>query len=410
MKTISENKILLDKKKLKIILELLGKEGGKVVEIEEVSDVAKYVYHFIGTQLKIEYKKFADLRYPQILTALLESYLSQKVEKVSRETSVAVIEIKHLFDRNKIDTIIDRVEMFLGKYSASGVNWMILDANGSCAGCVNNRRIEKKADFETYTDRSSKIIEKQSLQFTPTQQWLSKILILNGISSESQSHLLWPLKYIENIQDYKVLAKISGVSESSCFNFIKLLENKNFLALSKYQYQFKNLESFFNLWKSFSQSEKKEELFLTLRKPFGDMNKWQNTVAFDFLEFCKKQDKGKFVMGGHLACRAQGVDFSNNTSAIFYTSSVNDEVFEDFMSALKLRPSEDRNGDIRVILQKKDMPILRIDGLGEGRDVFADPIQLMLDVEYLGGRGKEQSDYIYEKVLLKHFKRWQWQN
>jgi hypothetical protein len=80
------------------------------------------------------------------------------------------------------------------------------------------------------------------------------------------------------------------------------------------------------------------------------------------------------------------------------------------MSSMKLRPSNEKNGDIRVVLQKKEMPILKIDEMGEGRHVFADPIQLMFDVEYLGGRGKEQSDYIYEKVLLKHFRSWQWQS
>lgn len=400
----------LDKKLLNEILEILGLKNSKILEIENVSDVAKSVYHFVKSDLKIEYKKFGDLRYPQILTALLESFLSQKGAINNPKSAIALIEIKRPFDKNKKEAIVDRVEAFLDKYNARELNWLILDANGNLAGIVNHNRIDNKIHVESYTERANKVIERQSLQFSSTQQWLSKILLLNGINRNEEFHSLWPIKYNENIHDYKILAKVSGVSESSCFNFIKLLEAKNFLSLDKYEYQFKNLDSFFSLWKSFSQSEKKEELFLTPRKPYGDMEKWQQHAAFEFSEFCKRQERGQFVMGGHLACRAQGLDFSNNISSIFYVSSVNNEVFENFMSTMKLRPSDAKNGDIRVIVQKKEMPILKIDDIGEDRHVFADPIQLMFDVEYLGGRGKEQSDYIYEKVLLKHFRSWQWQS
>ena len=400
----------LDRKLLNEILEILGLKNSKISEIENVSDVAKSVYHFVKSDLKIEYKKFSDLRYPQILTSLLESFLSQRVEVNNGELSIALIEIKRQFDRNKKEALVDKVEVFLAKYNASKLNWLILDANGNLAGKVNSSRIDNKVHVQSYTERANKVIERQSLQFSPTQQWLSKILILNGINKSAEFHSLWPVKYKENIHDYKVLSKVSGVSESTCFNFIKLLEARSFLNLDKYEYQFNNLDSFFELWKSFSRSEKKKELFLTPRKPFGDMEMWQQHAASEFSEFCNKQARGQFVMGGHLACRAQGLDFSNNISSIFYVPSLNSEAFENLMSVMKVRSSDEKNGDIRVIVQKKEMPILKIDEIGESRHFFADPIQLMFDVEYLGGRGKEQSDYIYEKVLLKHFRSWQWQS
>lgn len=408
MKTKYIEKDGLNDKLLNEILKHLEVEGMVVSEIEEDPDVAKYIYHFHNTELKIEHKKFADLRYPQVLTALLESFLSQNKYR-KKNNSIAIIEIGRPFDRHKTEAIRERVESFLHRYSADNLNWLILDANGKFAGRVLGRVVEGKDHAESYTDRSNKIIEKHSLQFSPTQQWLAKVLLLNGIDRKRE-HSLWPIKYNENIHDYKTLSKVSGVSESSCFNFIKLLESKDFLILDKYSYRFYNLDIFFRLWKSFSHSEKKEELFLTPKKPFGSLDKWQQDGIYDFENFCRHEKRGNFIMSGHLACKALGLDYSNNISSIIYTSNIHNEEFENFLSAMKLRPCEERNGEIRVILQKKEMPILKIDEVGNERSFFADPIQLMFDVEYLGGRGKEQSEFIYERVLMEHFRKNKWFN
>ena len=75
---------------------------------------------------------------------------------------------------------------------------------------------------------------------------------------------------------------------------------------------------------------------------------------------------------------------------------------------MRLRFSESNEDGILVHLQKSPYPVMKLLEIERKDAIFADPIQLFLDVQYFGARGKEQSDYIYNKLLVKHFKRCEW--
>ena len=102
-----------------------------------------------------------------------------------------------------------------------------------------------------------------------------------------------------------------------------------------------------------------------------------------------------------------GLSWSNNQSVIFHADANDNEMLEQFAKRMKFCFSESSEDGIRMVLHKNDYPVLKV-ARGNREMNIADPIQLLLDVLYLGGRGKEQADYIYEKLLMKHFRRHEW--
>lgn len=394
---------------LKLVLQKLDIEENLELESVELDKLmGKWICDFGFNSLQISIKKFSDLRYSNFFPALLESYLAQH-EMSAPRVSLSILLIKKI-----PDDLHFKIEEFLSRYNVKHFNWIICDENGKIVGEYKNSKIKtqikERRDLKNW---SYELNQKQALSFSPIQQWLAKVLLLNGIDKGADrgwDSNLWPIKFQESIYDYKILSKISGVSESSCFNFIKLLEERDFLVINRYEYQFRNLESFFSLWKNSVFSERKEELFLVPRKPFGDIDKWRESAPSNFVNYCSNFGNYNVVMGGHLACNAQGLSFSNNKSVLFYVPKIEGEEFEYFLKEMKLRPSSHDECGIRVILQKNEYPILKISKIQNRHFCFADPIQLMFDVEYLGGRGKEQAEYIYEKLLINHFRRWNWLN
>lgn len=392
---------------LKAILRELHFDGDlELKNIEPNKLLGKWSCDFYSNSLRIDLKKFNDLRYPQFFPALLESFLAGR-ESLDHRPILSLILIKKI-----PDDLYFKVKDFLSNYNIHQFDWLVYDESGKLIGEYRGEQIQRqfKEKRELYK-RSYELNQKQGLSFSPIQQWLAKVLLLNGIDKERNGgwdSFLWPIEYNESIHDYKVLSKLSGVSESSCFNFIKLLEEKEFLKADRYEYQFRNLERLFSLWRNSNFSEKKEELYLVPRKPFNDIEAWRENASGNFVRFCRENEEFNVVMSGHLACHAQGLSFSNNKSAIFYVPKIEGGRFEHFLKEMKLRPDSSDESGIRIIVQKNEYPILKISKIRHGKFCFADPIQMMFDAEYLGGRGKEQADYIYEKLLLNHFRRWNW--
>ena len=365
---------------------------------------------FLGNrEYRIEFKKYHDLRYGNVLPSMLESYVCSFLPRDLRD-SIPVLLIARV--KKLSESFLDNALQFFTRYEGKDFNWIMIDDHGRLVGNVQGRIIDQMIRLKSKNKiQPRKPDFKQKLSFSPLQQWLLKCLLLNGVDGEMGEHFqkkMWPFKPHRKIQNYKVLSEISGVSASSCYNLIKLLQDHQYLYIDAFGYRFKNLRRLFDMWEISYLSARKEEVYLCPIKPIESIESWRKKAFHMFGEVSLKfQKEFKVVMSGHLACREIDLSWSNNKSVIFHADGKNNEILETFVKRMKLRTSESAEDGIRIILHKNDYPVLKI---AEGQpDVnIADPIQLLLDVLYMGGRGKEQAEYIYEKLLMKHFRRQKW--
>ena len=360
-----------------------------------------------GRRIHLQIKRMADLRYPNLLPSLLESYLDSRREDGDFLLIVRTPKVP--------ESAKNRIEEYLSRYDfRENFNWLIVDDRGSIVGKFRDRDIRKEIQWSWVKSKNqllSQVKEKGQITFSPIQQWLLKNLLLNGLHENKDRSgwnlSMWPREFHEGLSDYKNLARSSGVSPSSCFNFIKQLVDSNYLSLNGSEYHFKNLDDLFQLWSNKYLSEKKEEAYLTPIRPLSSIEEWRSTALSKFRDFSLSH-QSEIVMGGHLGAKAMGLSFSNESSVILYTPSVNSKEFELFLKFMKLRFSDSNEDGILVQLQKSPYPVMKLLEFGKDEGMFADPIQLFLDVQYFGARGKEQSEYIYDKLLVKHFKRCEW--
>jgi hypothetical protein len=358
-------------------------------------------------KIHLQIKKMPDLRYPNLLPSLLESYLDSRKEKVDFLLIVRTPKVPV--------SAKQRIEEYLARYNlGENFNWLIVDDRGSIIGKFRERDIKKEIQWSWL--KSKKILtpqmkEKTPITFSPIQQWLLKNLLLNGLNENENASggnlSVWAKGFNHSLSDYKSLANATGVSPSSCFNFIKLLIDSNYLSITGYDYHFKNLDDLFQLWTNRYLSEKKEEAYLTPIRPLLTIEEWRQMALTKFRDF-SLSNPSEIILGGHLGAKAMGLSFSNESSVIFYCHSVDSKKFENFLKAMKLRFAENNEDGILVHLQKTPYPVLKLLEMGNEDRMFVDPIQLFLDVQYFGARGKEQSEYIYNKLLVKHFKRCEW--
>jgi len=365
------------------------------------------VFSSNGRRIHLQIKRMADLRYPNLLPNLLESYLDSKRKDGDFLLLVRTPKVP--------ESAKKRIEEYLLRYNLrEKLNWLIVDDRGSVIGKFQNRDIKKEIKWSWIKSKNqllSQVKEKGQITFSPIQQWLLKNLLLNGLHENKNSSVenlsMWPREFHESLGDYKNLARFSGVSPSSCFNFIKQLVDSNYLSFDGNEYHFKNLDDLFQLWSNKYLSERKEEAYLTPIRPLSNIEQWRSTALSKFREF-SLSNRSEIVMGGHLGSKAMGLSFSNESSVILYTPSISSKEFELFLKFMKLRFSASNEDGILIQLQKSPYPVMKLLDFGKEEGMFADPIQLFLDVQYFGARGKEQSEYIYDKLLVKHFKRCEW--
>lgn len=355
----------------------------------------------------IEIKKYHDLRYASVLPSMFESFASRGFLRRDSRIKRADLPILLIARVNKLsDSFLDNTLEFFDRYESRDFNWILIDDSGKLAGNFEGHIVERSINKEL--NRKIELHKreyKQNLSFSPIQQWLLKCLLLNGLNER-----FWPFERQIKISDYKVLSRFSGVSESSCFNFIKLLKEQEYLYIDGHEYRFRDLKKIFDMWEMNYSSSRKEEVCLSPIRPMISLEEWREK-AFHFFQKESHQIEGKLavVMSGHLACRELDLSWTNNKSVIFHAKKYQEDVLEKFIKRMKLRISDSPKDGIKLILHKNDSPVIRV--AREHRELnIADPIQLLLDVEYSGGRGREQADYIYERVLEKHFRSMGWKN
>ena len=399
---------LLSPFSFKEIFQEIGLQIKEIREIEKddlLGKISGNVF-FKNREYQIEFKKYHDLRYGNVLPSMLESHLSSYYAKDNKQ-EVPVLLIARV--KKLSDSFLDNAIHFFNRYENKSFNWFMIDDQGRLVGQFEGQIIDKMVRLKSSNKiRHKKHESKHKLSFSPIQQWLLKYLLLNDVEKdlkEKFGSMLWPFESHKKIHDYKVLSKISDVSASSCFNFLKIMQTHEYLFIDEYKYYFRNLRKLFDLWEAQYLSARKEEIYLSPIRPMESIESWREKI-FHLLRELNPNLKNKIVMSGHLACQKMDLAWSNNQSVIFHVAD-DSEMLEKLIKKLKLRPSESPKDGIRMILHKNDYPVLKV--AEDHREVnIADPIHLMLDVLYLGGRGKEQADYIFEKILKRHFKRNEW--
>ena len=366
-----------------------------------------------GREVNLELKKLYDLRYSNFLPHLLESYCYSRNLIDRTDDFLLIVKTK-----KASKAIFAKASKYLEEFNANDLNWIVVDDFGKIFGRYNNSEIYTEISvFEDSTYKNkilTSVKESSGVTYSAIQQWLLKCLLLNGINHNKfgSAKSLWPLDFDKNLANYKRLSEVSGVSESSCFSFLKLLEESSYLERNNFGYKFKHIKKILDGWFHAYSNEKKDVLFLSPVKPLYDEQSWAKEAISRFNCYSESYNS-KIILSGHLGTQASSLSFSNNNSSIFYTPSLSTNDFDLFMKNMKLTPSGDKSSSIRAIVQKNKYPIIELKKIYQGssqdnRGIIADPIQLFLDVQYLGGRGKEQADYIYEKLLSKHFKDKKW--
>jgi hypothetical protein len=101
-----------------------------------------------------------------------------------------------------------------------------------------------------------------------------------------------------------------------------------------------------------------------------------------------------YAVTGHLACRAYGVTHSEARSVQLY---VPDDRAA-YLDALQLVPSENPAAPVRLLTPRRPRSVWTgvrtVDGVA-----VCDVLQVYLDLYHLADRGREQAEFLYERVL-----------
>ena len=399
------------------VLKGLNLKAGEIEEADKdklLGKVDGYLSSNRGEYL-IEIKKYHDLRYASVLPSMFESFASRsflRYESRSKRVDLPILLIARV--KKLSDSFLNNALEFFDRYETRDFNWILIDDSGKLVGNFEGRILERSIhkDLNRKIELHKKEY-KQKLSFSPIQQWLLKCLLLNGLDNSSRGMFgerLWPFEPQRKIYDYKVLSKTSGVSESSCFNFVKLLQEQEYLYFDDYEYQFRELKKLFDMWEMNFSSSRKEEVYLSPIRPVISLEEWREEAFHYFYKVSHQVEKNlAVIMSGHLACRELNLSWSNNKSVIFHAKKDQEDLLEKFVKKMKLRISDSAEDGIKLILHKNEFPVIKV--AREYRELnIADPIQLLLDVQYSGGRGREQADYIYERVLENHFRSMGWKS
>lgn len=225
------------------------------------------------------------------------------------------------------------------------------------------------------------------LSFGDLDQWLIKVLVF----AHSQAHL-WggPRGHVRNPLQ---LAKLAEVSPPLVYRWAAAMEVSGYL-------------------------EERPRRVLSLRNPDGLLAEWRGRYRLDdneripckpifaqrvdepyvkeFLGLLRKMEGSaqSYALSGHQACRFYRARHSAARSIHLYVRE-NPAVL---MEALQLAPDPSPAAPIVLLLAKHRRSVFggaaRIDGV-----VVCDVLQVYLDLYHLHDRGREQADFLYDRVV-----------
>lgn len=229
--------------------------------------------------------------------------------------------------------------------------------------------------------------------FSPKSQWLWKSLLLPGIDPRYWSgpnHS--PRSSAELVQS-------SGVSQSVVSTFVNRAETAGFLNRETDAFTVVNHRELLDDWVSAIKHSRRR--VIDVRPMYGNVP--ETELLASIRDYCQKASKGStnppIVVGSHLACHLLGLGRSNQRNCKLYVGAV---PIEEVMAALELVPAANNESLFSIEVDGIS------DSIGQSCVIVdsvpvVDALQCFLDVRPSYARGREQADFIYERVLQPHF-------
>ena len=399
---------------LKHILSQIGVEGKWLTQKNE-ADLDLIVQQKDGLKTFIEIKRIAPIRYGNLDATLALSMLQLRRAVISEtnERSLLVLIVPEINDRLKA-----QVSTFIEKHvDVLRLNWLILAESGryyssmngkSSIGQVNESK-KTRSMLDVYIKDFSKGSKKPRtplVGFSGNHQWMLKCLLLNGIDKK-----YWGAEDFIGQWNSNTLKIHAGFNTATqAHHLLTELEETGHLIKSNGRIEFRELKRLLADWAYAYRTEKHLLLPVAPLYPSDDFEKWQGKKGGFLKHFANVAQASNIplLIGGHAGCGALGAGWSNNQSILIHAPSKQTPSLEKFLRAMELKITENKNSPIQIEIHKSMKPVLDIYEFHDDRIPTADVIQCALDVIFLGGRGEEQAEHLYEKILYPHFKRMGW--
>ena len=275
------------------------------------------------------------------------------------------------------------------------LNWILLDEFGVGLIHVDGKDEELAVSASFKKESVHCPVSSQGNLFSPKNQWLLKVLLLPGID---QRYWGGPKQKPQSVGE---LAEVSGVSQPAVSAFINRAEQSGFLKRSSQGFIIQRHQELLEDWAYALKHKRRDQVGLR----FLYENEPEDRFLKKIRDYCNKSkscDQGlPIVLGRHLACHLLGIGRSNVRSACLYASRPQEEI----LSALDLVVDESRSASSLVLVRAAFQKAI-FDSSALIDDVpVSDIVQCYLDVYPSIDRGREQAEYIYQKVLGPYFER-----
>lgn len=275
------------------------------------------------------------------------------------------------------------------------LNWILLDEFGVGLIHVDGKDEELAVSASFKKESVHCPVSSQGNLFSPKNQWLLKVLLLPGID---QRYWGGPKQKPQSVGE---LAEVSGVSQPAVSAFINRAEQAGFLKRSSKGFIIQRHQELLEDWAYALKHKGRDQVGLRFLYENDSEERFLKRIR----DYCKKpKNPGKgspVALGQHLACHLMGMGRSNVRSAFLYANRPQEKI----LSALDLVVDESRSA-VSLVLVRAPFPKSIFDSSVLIDDVpISDIVQCYLDVYHSIDRGREQAEYIYQKVLGPYFDR-----
>jgi len=274
------------------------------------------------------------------------------------------------------------------------LNWYVLDESGKGHACLNHEQEPLLVKDAFRHGIGGRFPASQGSIFSPSSQWLFKILLLAGIDRR-----YWggPDNRPRNISD---LAEMSKVSQPAVSSFVMKAEKAGFLKRIPSGFVVLRHQDLLDEWFYVAKHRRKEDI--GLRFLYGEES--PDRLVEKIRKYCRKAGKDNeappLAVSHHLACHLMNVGRSNVMFARIYAN----RPVEQIMVALDLAPDDSADPRLSLAIPPLSQSLRASCVVCDGVPV-CDILQCYLDVRSSMARGSEQAEYILDKILKPHFER-----
>jgi len=223
--------------------------------------------------------------------------------------------------------------------------------------------------------------------FSPNNQWLFKVLLLSGMDPR-----YWggPSRRPEGIGE---LAEISGVPQPSVSTFVNRAEQEGFLKRGPKGFVIRHHQELLDDWSYALKNRARRAIGLRFLYP----NESEEKFLRNLRSHCQKQGAVPVVVGGQLGCHLLGLGHSNVRKVRLYAAGEVEKV----LSALDLVEEKSEYAQLSLLIQPARDSVFRC-AVRVDHVPVCDVLQCYFDVRFSYARGREQADYLYERILQPH--------